>query len=361
MVSKIDVFFLRDVLHGGAADQAATVAQRLTDFAAAAVHSLDVAIYDFRLSDSLAKGVVGAFTDAAARGVRVRIAYDAGKPADAGATDFARLAADPAPPGTAEWVTGHFGGTSVQTKAITAPGRHLMHSKFIVRDAGHRHPAVWTGSANWTDDAWNRQENNLLTLESRPLAEGYRADFEQLWAAGAIGDSGAGGRTRIGGVRTAWDFAPADGPAIDAYLTGQVTAARHRVVLATMVLTSHPLLAALTEAIDRGVAVSGVYDGSQMRAIAAEWAQHPGSAGVLADWNLVRGHLVGKPSTPYTPTSVHDFLHTKLLVADGRVATGSYNFSLNAQSNAENQIQFTDANLADRYAEYATTVAAAYR
>ncbi|MFI6071884.1 phosphatidylserine/phosphatidylglycerophosphate/cardiolipin synthase family protein [Actinoplanes sp. NPDC051343] len=355
----LDVLLLRDIEHGGDQDQAGTVAARFAGFIDRAKYSLDLAIYDFRLSPALAGPVVAALTAAATRGVQVRLAYDAGKPAGATLETFAALGADPAPVGTAQWVREHFDGTAVQTKAITAPSGQLMHSKYIVRDVGHRLAAVWTGSANWTDDAWSRQENNLLTIPSRPLAVGYRADFDQLWAAGRITGTGAGdaGTTTADGVRLGWDFAPADGTGIDSYLVRQVTAARRRIVLASMVITSHPLLAALADAIDRGVDVSGAYDGGQMGPIAKQWHD----TDVLAHWKLLTDHLVGKPSKPYTPTSVHDFMHSKILVADGHLATGSYNFSANAQRNAENQLQFVNTRLADQFAAYAAAIAETYR
>ena len=192
MTTVPDVTFLRDTQHGGPADQASTIAAKLAAFAAAATTSLDIAIYDFRLSDpALVATVVDALADAAARGVVVRIAYDAGKPDTADANTFAALQADPAPPGTAEWVTDHFADTAVATEAITA-GRQLMHSKYIVRDAGGSgSPAVWTGSTNFTDDAWNRQENNIIILPGVAIAADYRKDFDQMWTAGAITGSGA--------------------------------------------------------------------------------------------------------------------------------------------------------------------------
>jgi phosphatidylserine/phosphatidylglycerophosphate/cardiolipin synthase-like enzyme len=358
MAAPIDVMFLRDTHHGGPGDQAVAVARRLAAYADSAAHSLDIAIYDFRLSDALATIVVGALTAAAERGVTVRIAFDAGKPAAADAATFAALEADPAPPGTPEWVREHFDASKVQLKAITAPSGRLMHSKYAVRDAGHRAPAVWTGSTNWTDDAWTRQENNLLTIDSARLAAGFHADFEQLWAAGRITGTGSGdaGSTTVHGIRVGWEFSPADGPAVDAYLVQQVATAQKRIVIASMVITSHPLLAALVSATERGIPVTGIYDGGQMDPIAERWEGE-----IAANWKIVRDRLVGKPSAPYTPTSVHDFMHNKVLVVDGRLATGSYNFSANAQHNAENQLHITDGALADTYADYIATISDTYR
>ena len=53
-------------------------------------------------------------------------------------------------------------------------------------------------------------------------------------------------------------------------------------------------------------------------------------------------------------------MHNKILICDDTVVTGSYNFSANAQRNAENQIRITDPALAGEYADYITTIAAAY-
>ena len=88
----ITATFLED--HGQKPDE---VAALLGDFLLAARSSLHLAIYDFRLGETLAKPVVEALRQRAAAGVDVRIAYDAGKPAFA----FQQASADPAPPGTA--------------------------------------------------------------------------------------------------------------------------------------------------------------------------------------------------------------------------------------------------------------------
>jgi phosphatidylserine/phosphatidylglycerophosphate/cardiolipin synthase-like enzyme len=362
----IDTFFLRDTNHGGPKRQPTTVARKLEEFIAEARSTLDIAIYDFRLSTtSLANRVVGALSDAAQRGVTVRLAYDAGKPDKTTTSTFALMAADPAPIGTAQWVANHFGNTDVQIKAITAPSGQLMHSKFVARDGDKAAgtSAVWTGSTNWTDDAWSLQENNIVVVPTGVAAAAYRADFEQLWGAGSIKNTGThgGGSAGVGTARVEWDFAPGDGTTIDTGLATVVSVATQRIVLAAMVVTSKTVISALVTAIANEVGVSGIYDSGQMGPIEREWAKSAKDAQVLADWRIIKTHLVAKRSTPYTPTSPHNFMHNKIIVADSTLITGSYNFSGNAEKNAENELHITnDQGLLDKYLAYISAISDAY-
>jgi phosphatidylserine/phosphatidylglycerophosphate/cardiolipin synthase-like enzyme len=365
MTGPVTVTFLRDVRHGGSAGQLQEVATELAAFVAAATTSIDMAIYDFRLSDPGAvSAVVGALTEAAQRGVTVRIGYDAGKPADGDAAAFAALEADPAPPGTGNWLNQHFTGTPVQLAAI-AGGGHLMHSKYLLRDATAGGPttAVWTGSTNFTDDAWTRQENNIVALSSSAMAASYRADFDVMWAAQAIAHAGRGegGNAALADQsQVTWDFCPGDGAAINSALATRISTATSRIVVAAMVLTSREVLAALVAAINRGIPVSGIYDGGQMDAIVAGWQQHPADSQVLGDWSVVSARLARKDSAPYTSTGTHDFMHLKVLLSDDVITTGSYNFSANAERNAENQITLNAADTVAAYTDYLSSVVATY-
>ena len=85
----------------------------------------------------------------------------------------------------------------------------LMHHKFVVRDR----QAVWTGSTNWTDDSWSRQENVILSVESPELAESFVEDFEQLWAKDVVEETGfvAPKRLRIDGLLIRPWFTPGYG------------------------------------------------------------------------------------------------------------------------------------------------------
>jgi phosphatidylserine/phosphatidylglycerophosphate/cardiolipin synthase-like enzyme len=363
MTSAIGTVFLRDDQHGGDVGQLQVLADALAAFVDGASASVDVAIYDFRLTDPTATAtVVDAFTGAAARGVAVRIAYDAGKPVTGTAADFARLEADPAPPGTGEWVAQHFVGTGVEFAPIVAGGQ-LMHCKYVVRDAlVPEAAAVWTGSTNFTDAAWTRQENNVITVAEPTMAAAYRKDFDQMWSSGKISGTGAdgGGTASVGAATVGWDFCPGDGVAVNAALAARVSAATERLVVASMVLTSHEVLAALAAAIDRGVPLTGIFDGGQMDPIVRQWKKIPADTQVVANWERVSALLSDKQSAPYTPDGPHDFMHLKVLVADDTVVTGSYNFSANAERNAENQIHLDDPDTVAAYVAYLDTVIATY-
>ena len=133
-------------------NQIPDIANTLADFIAEAQRSLRIAIYDFRLKDDTAEIVLGAIRGAAGRGVDIFIGYDAGKTPDKQET-FAKQGADPAPSGNAQFLSQLDGIANIRTEAID--GHHnLMHSKYVIRDAGTQQATVWLGSANFTDDAW---------------------------------------------------------------------------------------------------------------------------------------------------------------------------------------------------------------
>ena len=146
------------------------VAGQIAGFIAGARSSLDIAIYDFRLHGSAASAIVDAVKDRVNAGVTVRIAFDAATNPDPNISVIespAFLEADKKPPGTESFV-GTFKDVA-EVKAITGY-RVLMHNKYIIRDAAAPDAAVFTGSANFTNDSWGLQENNLLFVRSQTVA-----------------------------------------------------------------------------------------------------------------------------------------------------------------------------------------------
>jgi len=337
------------------------VAALLAEFLAAARSSLHLAIYDFRLGDSLAEPVIKALRGRIAAGVEVRIAYDAGK----WATSLGGASTEPAPTGSADFIRSI--DPRIFSKAITGgdPATpKLMHHKYVIRDGTTPAGAVWTGSTNFTDDSWTLQENNIVCIDSADLCTYYETDFEELWSRGDIGTSGRhdNGTLHVPEARIDVAFAPGEGRSIDHEVAHFVGTARRRLKVCSMVITAGSILGALSDTVSHGRVAdySGLYDRTQMESVFSQWHGTP------AEWKIqafqqAAGQLSGKRSTPYNPGSKHDFMHNKLLVADDAVITGSYNLSHSATLNAENMVIMHSPEIADRYSAYIDRLAERYR
>lgn len=95
--------------------------------------------------------------------------------------------------------------------------------------------------------------------------------------------------------------------------------------------------------------------------------KEPGVARELADFLSGAGTSIAsrcgfssKGSTPYTPTSVHDFLYVKIMVVDDEVFAASYNFSRAGEENAENLLRLDSVGLAEQAADYIYRLIARY-
>jgi phosphatidylserine/phosphatidylglycerophosphate/cardiolipin synthase-like enzyme len=233
----------------------------------------------------------------------------------------------------------------------------LMHSKFILRDG----QSVWTGSTNMTDDAFTMMENNIVEVDSSPLATYYAEEFEQLWEKENFDDTGKiqtlpvpvtyAGQPAEARVM----FSPGCGLEIDSEVARRVRSAQRRVRICSLLINSGTLISELGNLLRAGrVAVDGIYDRTQMADVYRQWQDVPQNRwkiDALKDI-IARAGLVGKNSTPYTPNGRHDFMHNKVLVIDDSVITGSYNFSRSAQFNAENILFIDSASLAEAYCVY---------
>jgi phosphatidylserine/phosphatidylglycerophosphate/cardiolipin synthase-like enzyme len=338
-VPGIAVQFLRD---GGGT--ASAVAGELVSFFEEARLSLDVAIYDFEANVGAAASVGDALERAARRGVEVRVAFNLER----------RPPGPPPPPKSRPAV---IDGLSVPTRAVAGEGA-LMHHKYAVRDEAD----VWTGSLNWTDDAFTREENVIVRLRSTPIAAAYRANFDRLWEHRHVERSGTPpAHDEIAGVRVEALFSPEE-PPIAHRFASRLGGAVRRIRILTPVMTSGPILGTLAEFAGRAsFDLAGAYDRTQMEEVQAEWRAVPANHWKLEAWAVIAPRLSGKLSTPYAPGSLHDYMHAKVVVADHVVLTGSYNCSRGGNDNAENVLQFDSVALADRFAAYADQVAARYR
>ena len=341
-MDNLSVFFLAEGEQSGD-----DVMARLTTFIRAAKRTLAFAIYDMRFSDPLHAQLAAALRDRAAAGVEIRFCYDADKPSPPNVA----AGQDPAPSGTGAFVQ------SLGYPWRRIAGMKLMHSKFVVRDG----QTVWTGSANMTDDAFTLMENNILEIDSQDLANYYAQNFEQLWEKQNFEHTGdihtepvpLTFSNQSASARVM--FSPGCGLEIDSEIARRVRAAQRRVRICSLLINSGTLIDELGNLLRRGdVVVDGIYDRTQMEQVYVQWQEVPQNRWKVPALKeiIARAGLVGKNSTPYTPTGHHNYMHNKVLVIDDMVITGSYNFSRSAQFNAENILFIESAPLAEGYGAY---------
>jgi phosphatidylserine/phosphatidylglycerophosphate/cardiolipin synthase-like enzyme len=331
---------IRTLTDGG--QQALEVARELAEFVGAAQHTLDLAQYDFHLAEETAALVAGAIQDAQARGVEVRILYN---------VDHANPIPVPPPPEPDAQLIASLG---VPAKAV-AGVPDLMHHKYVIRDG----EVVLSGSTNWTDDSWSRQENVVVTVSSAALGHAFALNFEELWRDGDVEHSGfvEPRPVEVDGVRVRPWFTPGFADALTHRIAKKIGRAR-RVRLCSPVITSAPVLATLAQAIADGSAdIAGCVDATQVDEVIRQWRSEGNAAWKLPLLERVLdGQFSGKRSKPWELGSVHNFMHAKVVVADDVVFVGSFNLSHSGEKNAENVLEIADAELAQQLGAYVDEV-----
>jgi len=297
------------------------------------------------LEDDTETIVLGTLRAAGERGVRVRLLYNLDRRPPA--------AVVPPPPKTR---VDEIEALPIETCGV--PGwPDLMHHKYVVRDAA----TVWTGSTNWTDDSWSREENVVAVVDSASLATRYTEDFEQLWKSRVVRRSGKVSTGNADGIRV-W-FPPKRGLKLAYRIARAVARAQRRIRIASPVISCGPIIGTLEHVAAGGqIDLAGVVDNTQVNQVFAQWAANP-----VLTWKaaalrtvLATAPFSGKRSTPYAPGSIHDYMHAKVTVCDDTVFLGSFNLSHSGESNAENVLEIADAVLAERMATFVDEIRARY-
>jgi phosphatidylserine/phosphatidylglycerophosphate/cardiolipin synthase-like enzyme len=337
---------IRTYRDGG--QSAEDVAREVADFMGAAERSLELALYDIRLQDEAASLVTAALLDAQARGVAVRLVYNVAHPGPIPV---------PPPPGTAPEL---LEALPVPTRAI--PGiPDLMHHKYAIRDR----ETVWTGSMNWTQDSWSRQENVVAIVRSPALALAYALNFDELLETGDVIGSGKvePRPVDVGGIQVRPWFSPEHGEAMAHRIAKRIGQAKRRIRIASPVLSSGPILGTLAEVCSDGrVDVAGIVDDTQIDGVLYQWHLNGNASWKVPALRrfLEASRFAGKPSTRWAPDTIHDFMHAKITVADDLAFVGSFNLSHSGELNAENVLELRDAEIADRLAAFVDEIRAFY-
>jgi phosphatidylserine/phosphatidylglycerophosphate/cardiolipin synthase-like enzyme len=326
-----------------------SIASETAAFVGGAQQRLDLALYDVRFETDAGGLVLAALLAAQQRGVAIRLLYNVDHPGPIPV---------PPPPETKPVAL-----EALPIETLPVPGiPDLMHHKFVVRDGTD----VWTGSTNWTDDSWSRQENVIVrVLGSQALAHAFLLEFDALWSHPVVEDSGRvePRPVPVGGSDVRPWFTPGHGEALSHRIAKHVGKARERIRIASPVLTSGPILGTLVEIVnERRCDLAGVLDDTQVDQVFHQWETNGVSAWKIP---LLRTVIEGAPwsgktSVPWTPESVHDFMHAKVVVADDVAFVGSFNLSRSGERNAENVLEIHDAAIADRLAAFIDEIRARY-
>lgn len=336
----IDLSFLKQ-----GAQRPEEVAEEVCAFIASAKKTLDIAMYDFQPSSSVEELIKKAMTSALGRGVHIRT-----------------LLGKPNIPFELE-----------NSLRVVCDGESLMHHKYMVADAALDSARVWTGTADFTDDAFSRQENTLVTLESPEAAFYYTRDFDELWHSDKIFGTGVGDRAEFSlvppllngeedesmpEIDLSLSFCPSD-ESVCREIAEHILNAQDRVKVASTCLGSAPILAALlaTEVEE----FSGIYDATAQHSFMTEWKRVGGKAGErkLKMFEAIASRFACKRSAPAGSKHI-DRMANRLAVVDDTVIVGSMYWT-NSENNAENTLFIHDADLADSAAEYIDDVVDTYR
>jgi phosphatidylserine/phosphatidylglycerophosphate/cardiolipin synthase-like enzyme len=279
--------------------------------AQAAQASIDVALYDFDRAS-----VRDALLAAKARGVAVRVVGD---DEDAALASYAPF---------------YQSMTAAGIPLVTDSASALMHNKFAVFDGG----VTWTGSANFSDNAFVRNGENVVVITSTVVASIYTAEFNEMFGGkfhGAKSDNTAHSAT-VAGSPVEIAFAPTDG--VENRIIAALNSANESIKVAMFTFTSAPIAQALIAAKSRGVKVEVLLDGT---ADGSQFSQ--------------RDPLCAAGVTVRVETWASK-LHDKYAVVDAGSAsdplilTGSTNWTANAvTANDENLLIVHDAGLANGF------------
>ena len=251
------------------------IAAEIATFLNHARTSLDLALYDVRLETEAGALVLATLLAAHQRGLRVRLLYNVDHPGP--------IPVPPPPETRPEAIE----ALPVETRGI-AGIPDLMHHKFCVRDGRD----VWTGSMNWTEDSWTRQENVVVrVLGAERLAFAFSLAFEELWQRGAVEGTGTVEPRPVelpdGSSVRPW-FTPGHGEALSHRVAKHIGRARRRIRIASPVLTAGPILGTLVEVVnERRCTVVGVVDDTQVDDVFRQWSRNQVSA-----WKIPLLHTI---------------------------------------------------------------------
>ena len=190
----------------------------------------------------------------------------------------------------------------------------LMHHKFIVIDERY----VWTGSYNITYNGAYKNDNNVIWIDSVPLANNFTNEFRSLYLSEQFNQSNTSfvpyPKVILNdGTEITTLFSPKSETIPP--LLNEINSAKESIYFMAFSYTHDKLGEAMVNKFKSGITVGGVFDEKQISRY-SEYAKM---------------EEIGMPvKIDETPGTMH---HKVIIIDEKTVITGSYNFSRNAETN----------------------------
>lgn len=233
----------------------------------------------------------------------------------------------------------------------TSSSYGIMHNKFVIIDGNSINPndcILWTGSANWTDNQINTDNQNVIIFQDQTLCRSYQIEFEEMFGDTGLQPNAAASKFGpfksdntaheflIGGKKVEQYFSPTDG--VNSQIIKTINTADSDLEIQIMVMTRNDLAYAISNREQAGADCYFLTNDSTSN---------------LTTWPIVRTAL-GAKAKDYNQGGI---LHSKYAIvdqsnvaSDPTVLTGSHNWSNGAdQKNDENTVVVHDANIANLY------------
>lgn len=338
LTGKIKVYFTKpvdtSVSKGIIAQQLyKSVDDTLIAYINRAKFSLDIAIYNYTYASTIAD-IAGAINNAFNRGVKVRIIYD-GSVTNTGLKNILSGIPMLASPQGSKY--------------------NIMHNKFVVIDSKSVNPddaLVWAGSANWSNNMFYLDANNVVIIQDQPLALAYRTEFEEMW-----GDTGLTpniSNSKFGQYKTdntqhqfivdgkliELYFSPSDN--VNSKVINTINTANTDLEFCVLQITRTDVgNTIVTKALENGFDAKGIEDPS----------------GLLTGKAVYDTMKTAMGSNLFTDSQANSLLHHKYLIVDQSntlsdplVLTGSHNWTTSANTmNDENTLIIHDSTIANVY------------
>ena len=193
-----------------------------------------------------------------------------------------------------------------------------MHHKFLVID----NRFVWTGSYNTTYNGAFRNDNNVIWIDSVPLAENFTKEFQTIYS--SRGEKKLPQKsiphpqvTLRDGTQIVSYFSP--GSETIPPLLREINSAQKSIYFMVFSFTHDKIGKAMRDQYENGIKVGGVFDENQI----SKYSEY---------------HLMQEAGMDVKIDKTSGTMHHKVIIVDEEtVITGSYNFSRNAEiRNSEN-------------------------